>query len=152
KWRLIGPFRAGRCVAAAGVRTQPNTFYFGSVGGGVWKTENAGETGTPIFDAQPVGSIGAIAGAPSGPNIFYVGSGEADMRSQISYGNGMYKSTDAGKTWTRTGLEDSRQIGRIVVDPKDPKIVLVAVLGHAYGPNPTRGVFRSTDGGATWQK
>ncbi len=152
KWRLIGPFRAGRCVATAGVRTQPNTFYFGSVGGGVWKTENAGETWMPIFDSQPVGSIGAIAVAPSDPNIIYVGSGEADMRSQISYGNGMYKSTDAGKTWQRIGLEDSRQIGRVVVDPKDPNIVLVAALGHAYGPNAERGVFRSTDGGATWAK
>ncbi len=152
KWRLIGPFRGGRAVAVAGVRTQPNTFYFGHVAGGVWKTENAGETWTPIFDSQPIASIGAVAVAPSDPNIVYVGSGEADMRSQISHGNGIYKSTDAGKTWQHLGLADSRQIGRIVIDPKNPNVVFVAVLGHAYGANTERGIFRSTDGGASWQK
>ena len=152
KWRLVGPFRGGRCVAVAGVPSRPNTFYFGSVGGGVWKTENAGQTWTPIFDTQPIASIGAIAVAASDPNVIYVGSGEADMRSQISHGNGMYKSTDGGKTWQHLGLDDTRQIGRILVDPKDPNTVLVAALGHAYGPNEERGVFRSSDGGATWQK
>ena len=152
RWRLLGPFRGGRADDATGVPGQPEVFYFGSVGGGVWKTENAGRTWTPIFDDQPIGSIGAIAVAPSDPNVVYVGSGEADMRSQISHGNGMYKSTDAGRTWTRIGLEDSRQIGRIIVDPRHPEIVFVAALGHAYGPNAERGVFRSKDGGKTWQK
>jgi photosystem II stability/assembly factor-like uncharacterized protein len=122
------------------------------VGGGVWKTDDAGRTWKPIFDSQPVASIGAIAVAPSDANIIYVGSGEADMRSSISVGNGMYKSTDAGKTWKQIGLSDSRQIGRILVDPRDPNRVFVAALGHAYGPNQERGVFRSKDGGAHWQK
>jgi photosystem II stability/assembly factor-like uncharacterized protein len=152
KWRMIGPFRGGRVNAVSGVPGQPSTFYFGSVGGGVWKTTNAGRTWTPVFDSQPVGSIGAIGVAPSSPNIVYVGTGEADMRSQISYGNGVYKSTDGGRTWKHLGLDDTRQIGRVVVDPKNPDVVFVAALGHAYGPNPERGVFRSKDGGATWQK
>jgi photosystem II stability/assembly factor-like uncharacterized protein len=152
KWRMIGPFRAGRAVAATGVPGQPNHFYFGSVGGGVWESTNSGESWNPIFDKQDVASIGAIAVAPSDPNIIYVGSGEADMRSQISYGDGMYKSTDAGKTWNHIGLNDTRQIGRVLVDPRNPNVVFVAALGHAYGPNADRGVFRSTDGGATWQK
>jgi len=151
-WRMIGPFRGGRALTAVGVPGQPSVFYFGAVGGGVWKTNNAGRTWTPIFDAEPIASIGAIAVAPSDPNVIYVGSGEPDMRDDISYGNGMYKSTDAGKTWTRIGLEDSRQIGQIVVDPRNPDRVLVAALGHAYGANPERGVFRSTDGGQSWQK
>jgi len=152
RWRMIGPFRGGRAITATGVPGQPSVFYFGAVGGGVWKTTNAGRTWTPIFDAEPIASIGAIAVAPSDPNVIYVGSGEADMRDDISYGNGMYKSTDAGKTWTRIGLEDSRQIGQIVVDPRNPDRVLVAALGHAYGANPERGVFRSSDGGESWQK
>jgi hypothetical protein len=152
KWRMIGPYRGGRAVAVSGVPGQPNHFYFGSVGGGVWESNTAGEAWTPIFDKESVASIGAIGVAPSNPNIIYVGSGEADMRSQISYGNGMYKSSDGGKTWKRIGLEDTRQIGRVIVDPKNPDVVFVAALGHAYGPNPDRGVFRSTDGGATWQK
>ncbi len=151
-WRMIGPFRGGRVNAVSGVPGQPTTFYFGSVGGGVWKTTNAGRTWTPVFDSQPVGSIGAIGVAPSSPNVVYVGTGEADMRSQISYGNGVYKSTDAGRTWTHLGLDDTRQIGRVTVDPRNPDVVFVAALGHAYGPNPERGVFRSRDGGATWQK
>ena len=152
KWRSIGPFRGGRSLAVTGVRGQPDVYYFGSVGGGVWKTNDAGRTWNPIFDAEPVASIGAIAVAASNANVIYVGSGEADMRSSISLGNGMYKSTDAGKTWTRIGLEDTRHIARIVLDPDNPDHVYVAALGHAYGPNKDRGVYRSTDGGATWKQ
>src|SRR6266852_6323265 len=152
RWRSIGPARAGRVVAVAGVRGEPEVYYFGSVGGGVWKTNDAGRTWNPIFDSQPVASIGAIALAPSNPEIIYVGSGEADMRSSISTGNGMYKSNDGGKTWVLIGLADSRQIGRILIDPKDPHKLYVAALGHAYGPNPERGVFRSNDGGKNWQR
>ena len=152
KWRLIGPFRGGRSLAVTGVRGQPEVYYFGAVGGGVWKTNDAGRTWKPIFDSQPVASIGAIAVAPSDANVVYVGSGEADMRSSISVGNGMYKSTDAGKTWKQIGLSDTRQIARILVDPHDANHVFVAALGHAYGPNAERGVFRSKDGGKTWKK
>ena len=152
RWRNIGPFRGGRVNGVSGVPGQPNTFYFGSVGGGVWKTTNAGRTWLPIFDSQPVASIGAVAVAPSNANVVYVGTGESDMRSQISYGNGMYKSTDAGKTWTHLGLDNTRQIARIAIDPKNPDVVFVAALGHAYGANPDRGIYRSRDGGATWQQ
>src|SRR5258705_10119203 len=150
-WRMIGPFRGGRVNAVSGVQGQPTVFYFGAVGGGVWKTINSGRTWTPVFDSQPIGSIGAIGVAPSNPNVVYVCTGEADMRSQISYGNGMYKSTDAGKSWTHIGLEATRQIGRVIVDPRNPNVLFVAALGHVYGPNPDRGVYRSRDGGATWQ-
>ena len=152
RWRMIGPYRGGRAVAVAGIPGQPNVFYFGAVCGGVWKTTNAGRTWTPIFDSQPVASIGAVAVAPSDPNVVYAGSGEADFRSDICSGNGVYKSMDAGRTWMRIGLEDTRHIGRILVDPHDPNIVYVAALGHAYGPNAERGVFRSTDGGQRWKK
>jgi photosystem II stability/assembly factor-like uncharacterized protein len=152
RWRLVGPFRGGRALAAIGVPAEPNRFYFGAVGGGVWRTDNAGRTWESVFDDQPIASIGAIAVAPSNPEVLYVGSGEADMRSDISYGNGMYKSSDGARTWTRIGLEDSRQIGRILVDPKDADLVFVAALGHAYGPNAQRGVFRSRDGGKSWQR
>ena len=125
----------------------------GSVGGGVWKTENAGRTWFPIADEGiPIGSIGAIAVAPSDPNVIYVGTGEPDIRSQHSYGIGVFKSTDAGKTWKHIGLEKTRQIGRIVVDPTNPNRVYVAALGHVYKANPERGVYRSTDGGAHWKK
>jgi photosystem II stability/assembly factor-like uncharacterized protein len=152
KWRMVGPFRAGRVNAVTGVAGQPNTFYFGSVGGGVWKSTNAGRTWSPIFDGQSVASIGAIAIAPSNPEIIYVGTGEADMRDSIQFGDGMYKTTDGGKTWTHIGLESTRQIGRVIVHPRDPNTVYVAALGHVYGPNADRGVYKSTDGGATWQK
>jgi photosystem II stability/assembly factor-like uncharacterized protein len=152
RWRMIGPFRAGRVNAVSGVLGQPDTFYFGSVGGGVWKTINSGRTWTPIFDSASSASIGAIAVAPSNPNVIYVGTGEADMRDSIQFGDGLYKSTDAGKTWKRIGLESTRQIGRIIIDPKNPNVVLVAALGHVYGSHPDRGVYRSRDGGATWQK
>src|SRR5438105_7137694 len=151
-WRLIGPFRAGRVLAVTGVPGEAEHFYFGSVNGGVWETKDAGRTWTPIFDDQPIGSIGAIAVAPSNPRVIYVGSGEADMRSDIAQGNGMYKSIDRGKTWTHIGLDDSQQIGRVVVHPTDANVVYVAALGHPYGPNAQRGVFRSRDGGKTWQK
>ncbi len=151
-WRMIGPFRGGRVVAVSGVPGQPDHFYFGSVNGGVWETRDTGRTWQPIFDSQPIGSIGAIAIAPSNASIIYVGSGEADMRSDISQGDGMYKSADAGKTWSHIGLADSQQIGRVLVHPSDPSLVYVAALGHPYGANAERGVFRSRDGGATWQK
>src|ERR1700674_3513892 len=152
RWRSIGPFRGGRALAVTGVRGQPEVFYFGAVGGGVWRSNDAGRTWKPIFDSQAIASIGTIAVAPSNPQVIYVGTGEADMRSDISYGNGMYKSTDGGKTWAHIGLEDSRQIARILVDPKEPNKVFVAALGHAYGPNGERGVFYSKDGGKKWKR
>jgi photosystem II stability/assembly factor-like uncharacterized protein len=152
RWRMIGPFRGGRVLAVTGVRRQPNHFYFGSVDGGVWETKDTGRTWQPIFDDMPIGSIGAIAVAPSNPDVIYAGAGEADMRSDIGYGNGMYKSVDGGRTWTHIGLTDSHQIGRIIVDSVNPNLLYVAALGHAYGANEERGVFRSGDGGATWQK
>jgi photosystem II stability/assembly factor-like uncharacterized protein len=151
-WRLIGPFRGGRALAVSGVASQPETFYFGAVGGGLWRSDDAGNTWRPIFDGPPSGSIGAFAVAPSNPDTLYVGTGEADMRSDISYGDGMYRSTDGGRTFQPIGLADSRQIGRILVDPRDPAVILVAALGHGFGPNPERGVFRSADGGKSWQK
>src|SRR5579864_9236287 len=139
EWRFIGPFRGGRVLAVTGIPGDPRTFYFGSVGGGVWKTNDTGTVWTPIFDGQQIASIGAIEVAPSNPNIIYVGTGEADMRSDISVGNGIYKSTDAGKTWKNVGLTGTQQIARILVDPKNPDIVYVAALGHAYAPNSERG-------------
>jgi len=151
-WRSIGPFRGGRVLTVAGVPGQPAHFYFGAVNGGVWETQDAGRTWQPIFDGQPVGSIGALAVAPSDPDVLYVGSGEADMRSDIAQGDGMYRSTDAGRTWKKIGLEDTQQIGRVIVDPRDANTVFVAALGHPYGPNAERGVFRSRDGGAHWRK
>ena len=152
RWRNIGPFRGGRTRAADGVPGQPNVFYMGLVNGGVWKSDDYGRTWTPIFDSQPTGSIGAIAVAPSDPNIIYVASGEGLQRPDLSVGNGIYKSTDAGQTWTHLGLRDGLQIPALAVDPRDSKHLFAAVLGHPYGPNEQRGVFVSTDGGQNWQK
>jgi photosystem II stability/assembly factor-like uncharacterized protein len=152
KWRLVGPFRGGRALAAAGVPGNPYLFYFGSVDGGMWKTENAGVTWESISNGLTNSSVGAFAVSPSDPNVIYVGTGEADMRSDITYGDGVYKSTDAGAHWQHIGLDDTRQIGKILIDPHNPDLVLIAALGHAYGPNTERGVFRTTDGGKNWQK
>ena len=152
RWRMIGPFRASRTKAAAGIPDQPNVFYIGAVDGGVWKTTDYGRTWNPIFDDQPSGSIGAIAIAPSSSNVVYVGSGEGLQRPDLSTGDGIYKSTDAGATWTHLGLRDGQQIPQIVVDPRDANRLFVAVMGHPYGPNAERGLFRSTDGGASFQK
>jgi photosystem II stability/assembly factor-like uncharacterized protein len=152
RWRLIGPFRGGRAVAVAGVPGDSTTFYFGGVDGGVWKTSDAGVVWTPISDSQPIGSIGALAVAPSDPKIIYAGTGESDIRSDLSSGSGVYKSADGGRTWTHVGLDDTRQISRIVVDARDPHVVYVGALGHAYGPNAARGVYKSSDGGAHWTK
>jgi photosystem II stability/assembly factor-like uncharacterized protein len=152
RWRMIGPFRGGRTRAAAGVPSQPNVFYMAQVNGGVWKSDDYGRIWTPIFDHESTQSIGAIAVAPSNPNIIYVGSGEGLHRPDLSVGNGIYKSTDAGKTWTHLGLRDGFQIPALAVDPRDPNRVFAAVLGHPYGPNEERGLFLSTDGGQNWQK
>src|SRR3984893_10882502 len=152
RWRMIGPFRGGRTVAGVGVRGQPNVFYIGVNNGGVWKTNDSGRIWTPIFDEQPTGSIGAIAVAPSNPNILYVGSGEGLQRPDLSTGDGIYKSSDAGRTWQHLGLRDGQQIPMIAVDPRDPNRVFVAVLGHPYGPNEERGIYRSTDGGNSFQR
>jgi photosystem II stability/assembly factor-like uncharacterized protein len=152
QWRFVGPFRGGRVLAVAGHPTETQRFYFGSVNGGVWETRDAGRTWQPIFEGQPVGSIGAIALAPSDPDTIYVGTGEADMRSDIAQGDGMFRSTDGGRTWQNSGLADTQQIARIIVHPGDPRLVFVAALGHPYGPNAERGVYRSRDGGGSWQK
>ncbi len=151
-WRMIGPFRGGRAVATTGVPGDPTTFYFGAVDGGIWKTTNAGVTWTPIFDRQPVASIGAIAVASSDPKTIYVGTGESDIRSDLASGDGIYRSNDGGETWENVGLRDTRQISRILIDPQNANIVYVGALGHAYGPNEERGVFNSTDAGAHWAK
>jgi photosystem II stability/assembly factor-like uncharacterized protein len=152
RWRCIGPFRGGRTVAISGVAHQPNVFYMAAVDGGVWKTTDFGNTWMPIFDDQPTGSIGALAVSESDPNVIYVGSGEGLQRPDLSTGDGVYKSIDAGKTWTHLGLRDAQQIASIVVDSHDSNRLFVAALGHPYGPNTERGVFRSTDGGQTFQK
>src|SRR5678809_1494021 len=152
KWRMIGPHRGSRTVGAIGVPQQPNVFYIGVNNGGVWKTTDYGRTWIPIFDDQPTGSIGAIALAPSNPNIIYVGSGEGLQRPDLSTGDGIYRSTDAGKTWTHLGLRDGQQIPQIVVDPRDPNRLFVAVMGHPYGANAERGIFRSTNGGQSFEK
>jgi photosystem II stability/assembly factor-like uncharacterized protein len=151
-WRMVGPFRGGRVLAVTGATDDPRRFYFGSVNGGVWRTDDAGRTWQPIFDSVKVGSIGAIAVAPSAPKIIYVGTGEADMRSDIAQGIGVFRSSDGGVTWQSIGLSDTEQISQILIDPRNPNVVLVAALGHPYGPNDERGVFRSTDGGKTWTR
>jgi photosystem II stability/assembly factor-like uncharacterized protein len=154
QWRLIGPFRGGRVTAVAGVASQPMVYYFGSTGGGVWKTTDGGINWEPITDNSVfgTGSVGAIGLSDSDPNTIYVGMGESPIRGNVSHGDGVYKSTDAGKTWKRVGLEDTRQISRIRVHPKNPDIVYVSALGHVWAPNAERGVFRSQDGGKTWQR
>ena len=151
KWRMIGPFRGGRVAAATGVPGRPNEWYFGAVNGGVWKSVDAGRVWQPVFDGQPVASIGAIAVAPSAPDTVYVGTGESSLRDSVGFGNGMYKSTDAGRSWSHIGLPESHHIGKIAVDPHDPNRLFVAAIGHLYAANPERGVFRSTDGGKSWQ-
>src|SRR6476620_6188422 len=152
RWRNIGPFRGGRVRAVCGVPSQPNVFCFAQVNGGVFKTTDYGRTWQPIFDDQPTGSVGALAVSISDPNVIYVGSGEGLHRPDLSVGDGIYKSTDAGKTWTHLGLRDGQQIAQIAVDPRNPQHLLVAAAGHPYGPNEERGVYLSTDGGNTFQK
>ena len=151
RWRQVGPYRAGWATVASGVPGQPNTYYFGGAGGGVWKTINAGRTWEPSMQHETSSAIGAMAVSPSNPNIIYVGTGQATIRYDDMAGDGVYRSDDAGKTWHNVGLKDSRHIGRILVDPKDPNKVIVAALGHAFGPNPERGVYLSNDGGKHWQ-
>ena len=152
QWRCIGPHRGGRTVGAVGVPQQPGVFYIGVNNGGVWKTTDYGRVWTPVFDEQPTGSIGDVAVAPGDPNVLYVASGEGLQRPDLSVGDGIYKSTDGGKTWKNTGLREGLQIGGLAIDPVDPNRVFAAVLGHPYGPNTERGVFRTTNGGQTWEK
>src|SRR3954453_6026803 len=152
QWRQIGPTRAGRARALAGVPSQPNVFYIGFDNGGAWRSTAYGSTCPPIFDDQPTGSIGAIAVAPSDRNIIYVGSGAGIIRPDLAVGDGVYKSIDGGRTWTHLGLRDSQMIAMIDVDPRNPNRLFVAALGHPYGPNAERGIFRSTDGGRTFEK
>jgi photosystem II stability/assembly factor-like uncharacterized protein len=152
RWRQIGPFRGGRALAVEGVVGEPDTYYFGAVAGGVWKTTDGGANWIPLFDKQPVSSIGAIAVAPSDHNVIYAGTGEAAIRGNTTYGMGVFKSIDGGKTWENVGLKDTRHIGAVIVDPRNENVVLVAALGHAFGPNQERGIFRTSDGGKTWMK
>lgn len=154
RYRLVGPFVGGRASAVAGVPGNPHVYYFGTAAGGVWKTADAGLTWDPIFDDQPIASIGHIAVAESDPRVVYVGTGESCFRADVSHGNGVYKSVDAGETWQHLGLEATRHIGRIAIHPQNPDVVFVAALGQAHGAegNPDRGVFRSTDGGQSWEK
>ena len=152
QWRSIGPYRGGRALAVTGIPGDADTFYFGAVAGGVWKTTDGGGTWLPLTDATPISSVGAIAVAPSNRNIIYVGSGEAAPRGDMTYGDGVYKSVDGGKNWSHVGLADTRQIGALIIDPNNPDIVLVAAFGHAFGPNAERGVFRTTDGGKSWTR
>ncbi len=151
-WRMLGPFRGGRVDAVSGAPGRPHEFYFGAVNGGVWKTIDAGRTWRPVFDGQPVASIGALAVAHSAPDVVYVGTGESTLRDSAGYGNGVYRSSDAGRSWTHIGLEDTQHIGRIAVDPRNPEVVFVAAIGHLYAANEQRGIFRSRDGGRTWRK
>jgi photosystem II stability/assembly factor-like uncharacterized protein len=152
RWRMLGPFRGGRCASATGVPGRPNEFYFGAVNGGVWKSIDGGREWTPVFDSQPVASVGAIAVAPSAPDTVYVGSGESTLRDSVGFGNGVYKSTNAGASWIHLGLDDTQHIGKIAVDPRNPDIVFVAAIGKLYAASADRGVFRSKDGGRSWRK
>ena len=152
RWRSIGPYRGGHALAVAGIPGDPTTFYFGAVAGGVWRTTDGGGTWNPLTDDTPISSVGAIAVAASNHDVIYVGTGEAAPRGDMTYGDGVYKSIDGGKSWSHVGLEDTRQIGALTVDPHDPDIVLVAALGHAFGPSTERGVFRTVDGGKSWKK
>jgi photosystem II stability/assembly factor-like uncharacterized protein len=152
KYRLIGPFRGGRSLTAAGVPGDPTTYYFGGTGGGVWKSADGAMTWSPVFDNEGTSAIGSLAVANSNPNVVYVGTGEACIRGNISHGDGVYKTLDGGKTWKNVGLRDSRAIGKIIINPANPDIVFVAALGHPYGPNSERGIFRTSDGGKTWER
>ena len=152
KYRVIGPFRGGRSLTAGGIPGDPTTYYFGATGGGVWKSTDGALTWASVFDKEGTGAIGSLAVAPSDPNVIYVGTGEACIRGNISHGDGVYKSLDGGKTWKNVGLGDTRAIGKVIVDPRSSEIVFVAALGHPYGPNTERGIFRTTDGGKTWDK
>src|SRR6187549_4059786 len=153
RWRLVGPFRGGRVDAVTGDPTRPLVFYFGAVNGGVWKTTNAGASWDNITDGKSdISSVGAITVAPSDPNVIYVGTGESQLREDLTYGTGVYRSTDGGATWSNLGLKDTQQIGDVVIDPRDPDRVYVAAIGHAFGPNAERGIFRTTDGGRSWKK
>src|SRR5438105_5761685 len=149
QWRQIGPFRGGRALAIEGVPGEPDTYYFGGVAGGVWKTIDGGQNWTPLFDKEDISSIGALAVAASDHNVVYVGTGEAAIRGNTTYGTGVYKSIDAGKTWKNVGLKDTHNIGALIVDPRNENVALVAALGHAFGANKECGIFRTTDGGKT---
>ena len=152
KWRDIGPFRGGRVLAVTGIPGSPFTYYFGGVAGGVWRTTDGGSSWQPLSDKGMISSIGAIAVSESNPNVIYVGTGESCLRGNISYGDGVYKTTDGGKTWQNVGLKDTQHIARVWIDPRNSDHVLIAALGHAYGPNADRGIYRTTDGGKTWDK
>ena len=152
KYRLVGPFRGGRSLTASGIPGDPTTYYFGATGGGVWKSTDGALTWKPVFEKENSPAIGSLAVAVSNPNIVYVGTGEACLRGNIAQGDGVYKTLDGGKTWKNVGLRDSRAIGKVIVNPTNPDIAFVAALGHPYGPNPERGIFRTLDGGKTWEK
>src|SRR5438270_5074440 len=152
KYRMIGPFRGGRSLTAAGVPGDPTTYYFGATGGGVWKSTDGAMTWSSAFDKEGTSAIGSIAVANSNHNVLYVGTGEACIRGNISHGDGVYRTLDGGKTWKNVGLRDSRAIGKVIINPTNPDIVFVAALGHPYGANTERGIFRTTDGGKTWEK
>jgi len=152
KYRVVGPFRGGRSLTASGIPGDPATYYFGGTGGGVWKSTDGALTWTSVFDQEGTSAVGSLAVAPSDPNIIYVGTGEACLRGNISHGDGVYRTLDGGKTWKNLGLRDSRAIGKVIVNPKNPDIAFVAALGHPFGPNPERGIFRTLDGGKTWEK
>ena len=152
QWREVGPYRGGRSAAVAGIPDDRKTYYFGATGGGVWKTLDAGRSWENVSDGSFGGSIGAVAGSEGDPNVGWGGGGEKTVRGNVSHGDGVYRSTDAGKTWRHLGLADSRHVPRIRIHPRDPDTVWVAALGHLYGPNHERGVYRTTDGGETWER